>query len=243
MANITILLIVFLTSFLSGIFGMAGGMILMACLTLFYSVAGAMVIHGLVQIAANGSRCIFLKSHVQKLLIVNYLIGTVLAFFAFIFVTFVPDQAVVFLILGSLPILVKYSLRLKNLDITNPRTSVIAGFTMTTLQLLAGVSGPVLDAFYQNTKLSRLEIVANKAIAQTASHLFKVLYYFIFVGTDSILPIWFIVLSMMTAILATRFGTIVLSHWNDISFRKYTDQLISLISLICLAQGIYLLIQ
>ena len=242
MANITILLIVFLTSFLSGVFGMAGGMILMACLTLLYSVAGAMVIHGLVQIAANGSRCIFLKSHIQKSLITNYLIGTVLAFFAFIFITFVPDRAVVFIILGSFPILVKYSLKLKNLDITSPRTSVIAGFTMTTLQLLAGVSGPILDAFYQNTKLSRLEIVANKALAQTASHLFKVLYYFIFVGTDNLLPIWFIALSMLTAILATRFGTAVLSNWNDTSFRKYTDQLISVSSLICLAQGIYLLL-
>ncbi len=215
----------------------------MASLMLFYTVAGAMVIHGLVQISANGSRCIFLKSHIQPTLIANYLIGTVLAFLSFIFITVVPDRAIVFLMLGLFPILVKFSSKFKNLDITNRNTSVFAGFTMTTLQLLAGVSGPVLDAFYQNTKLSRLEIVANKALAQTASHLFKVFYYFIFIGADNTLPIWFIVLAMIIAVLATRIGTFVLQNWNDISFRKYTDQLIAVIALICLAQGIYLLLQ
>jgi hypothetical protein len=221
---------------------MAGGMILMASLTLFYSVAGAMIIHGLVQIAANGSRSLFLRSHIQTRLIINYLIGAAVSLSIFIFITAVPNGAVIFLILGSFPMIIKFSARFKNLNITNRKTSVFAGFTMTTLQLLAGVSGPVLDAFYQNSKLSRLEIVANKALTQTLSHLFKVFYYFIFVGTDNIVPIWFIIIAMMVAILATRFGTNVLNKWNDISFRQYTNHLISVISLICLTQGIYLLI-
>lgn len=215
----------------------------MASLTLFYSVAGAMIIHGLVQIAANGSRTLFLKSHIQPRLIISYLIGAAIALFIFIFITVVPDRAIIFLILGSFPMIIKLSSQFKNLNIANRKTSVFAGFTMTTLQLLAGVSGPVLDAFYQNSKLSRLEIVANKALTQTLSHLFKVFYYFIFVGADDTLPISFIIVAMLVAILATRFGTTVLNKWNDIAFRQYTNHLISIISLICLVQGSYLLIQ
>ena len=168
----------------------------MASLTLFYSVAGAMIIHGLVQIAANGSRTLFLKSHIQTRLIINYLIGAAIALFIFIFITVVPDRAIIFLMLGSFPMIIKLSSQFKNLNIANRKTSVFAGFTMTTLQLLAGVSGPVLDAFYQTSKLSRLEIVANKALTQTLSHLFKVFYYFIFVGADDTLPISFIIVAL-----------------------------------------------
>ena len=44
------------TSFLSGIFGMAGGMVLMGILLLLMSVEQAMVIHGVAQFASNGWR-------------------------------------------------------------------------------------------------------------------------------------------------------------------------------------------
>jgi uncharacterized membrane protein YfcA len=44
------------TSFVSGIFGMAGGMILMGILLAFMPMAPAMVLHGLVQISATGWR-------------------------------------------------------------------------------------------------------------------------------------------------------------------------------------------
>ena len=60
-----ILVCVLLTSILSGVIGMAGGMILMAILVSVVSVAAAMMIHGAVQAAANGSRAWFLRSHIQ----------------------------------------------------------------------------------------------------------------------------------------------------------------------------------
>ena len=44
------------TSFISGIFGMAGGMILMGILLAFMPLAPAMVLHGLVQTASSGWR-------------------------------------------------------------------------------------------------------------------------------------------------------------------------------------------
>ena len=44
---------VFLTSFVSGIFGMAGGLILMGVLVSLVGVASAMIIHGVIQMFAN----------------------------------------------------------------------------------------------------------------------------------------------------------------------------------------------
>ncbi len=48
---------VLFTSFLSGIFGMAGGMILLGVLLAVLDVAPTMVLFGMTQAASNGWRC------------------------------------------------------------------------------------------------------------------------------------------------------------------------------------------
>ena len=78
-----ILTTVFLTSVLSGVLGMAGGMILMATLVWVYSVAAAMILHGAVQATANGSRAWFLRQHIRWDILPNYAAGAVLAVGAF----------------------------------------------------------------------------------------------------------------------------------------------------------------
>jgi uncharacterized membrane protein YfcA len=54
-----IALATFCTSILSGIFGMAGGMILLAALMTVMPVATAIAVQGVIQLIANGSRAIF----------------------------------------------------------------------------------------------------------------------------------------------------------------------------------------
>ena len=58
-AALVILVTTLVTSFISGIFGMAGGIILMAVLVALVSVATAMVVHGGIQMFANGYRAGF----------------------------------------------------------------------------------------------------------------------------------------------------------------------------------------
>nr|MBP8248004.1 hypothetical protein [Phenylobacterium sp.] len=53
-----ILAAVLATATLSGVFGMAGGLILMGVLTALLPVPAALAIHGLVQMASNASRIV-----------------------------------------------------------------------------------------------------------------------------------------------------------------------------------------
>ena len=76
---IATLITIFVTSLLSGIFGMAGGMVLMLVLLSLYSVPAAMVLHGLVQLTANGSRCFILKSHIITEINLYYFLGALIA--------------------------------------------------------------------------------------------------------------------------------------------------------------------
>ena len=70
----------FVTSFISGILGMAGGMILMGVLITALPVATAMLLHGITQLAANGWRAWMLRGSIDWRVFRGYAIGSVAAF-------------------------------------------------------------------------------------------------------------------------------------------------------------------
>ncbi|MEM8768516.1 MAG: sulfite exporter TauE/SafE family protein, partial [Pseudomonadota bacterium] len=159
MLEALILSTVFLTSILSGILGMAGGMILMAVLVSTLSVGAAMMLHGAVQAMANGSRAWFLRQHIQWRIIPAYGIGAALTLAAFTALALVPDADLILMIVGLLPFLARLVPYLRGLDVTQLPTAVACGIVVTAAQLFAGASGPLLDVFYLNSKLDRFQII------------------------------------------------------------------------------------
>jgi len=234
-----IVLTVLATSVLSGILGMAGGMILMAVLVSTLSVANAMILHGAVQATANGARAFFLREHIRWRLLPTYLLGAVTAVALFTALTVVPDAGIVLILVGLFPWLARLNKRLHGLDVTRPLTTVACRFIVTCAQLLAGASGPLLDVFYVNTPLSREAIVANKALTQTLGHVLKIGYYGIIVAFFSTLPLWLFTLAIATAVLGTRLGTQILKRWNDSAFRKYGQAIILSVAAVCIARGLW----
>ena len=55
----------FLTAALSGVFGMAGGLLLKGALALVLPVSATFVAHGILQLVANGWRAILHRRHVR----------------------------------------------------------------------------------------------------------------------------------------------------------------------------------
>ncbi len=53
------------TAFLSGLFGMAGGLILIGVLLTLMPLPSAMVLHAITQMASNGWRAFLWRSHIQ----------------------------------------------------------------------------------------------------------------------------------------------------------------------------------
>ena len=63
------------TSFLSGLFGMAGGLILIGVLLALMPLPTAMVLHAITQMASNGWRAFLWRSHIRWRPVCVYLIG------------------------------------------------------------------------------------------------------------------------------------------------------------------------
>ena len=63
------------TAFLSGIFGMAGGMILIGVLLALLPVPEAMMLHGVTQMASNGWRALLWWRYVRWGAVAPYILG------------------------------------------------------------------------------------------------------------------------------------------------------------------------
>lgn len=214
----------FLTAVLSGVFGMAGGMLLMGVYAALLPVATAMVLHGVTQLLSNGVRAALLWRHIYVRGLCFYAAGSLGAFALLWQVRYVPDPAVVFLGLGLAPF-VAALLPARLLDFERPAAAVVCGAQVACVQLLAGAAGPLLDVAFVNTRLTRTQVVATKAITQVLAHSLKLAFFAAFVpGRD--LPPSLLLAILGATLLGTLCGTRILARLTDHAFRAASRYLI-----------------
>ncbi len=244
-----ILVSALITAGISGVFGMAGGLIFMGVIATFMGVAEAMVVHGAVQSVSNSTRAYLLKGHVRWDIFLRVVMGSLPALAGSILLSFIPSKGVLFLALGLLPILLWLPKQWISLDAQKPVHAILCGFYVTGLTLVAGVAGPALDMFFVKTKMPRHEIVATKAVIMFASHMMKILYFGLPLLAASQLsghipglpPWWFFVAAIPLIMLGTYGGTHILGRMSNVGFRSATKYLVSFIGVVYVVRGAILL--
>ncbi len=164
------------TAFLSGLFGMAGGLILIGVLLTILPLPSAMVLHAITQMASNGWRAFLWLSHIRWRPVAVYLIGCAVALAAWSITRYVPDKPIALLLLGVTPFVAR--LTPPGLK-PNPESiwqGTFYGSICMGLMLMTGVSGPLMDTFFLGGQFDRRGIVATKATCQVASHFVKLIY-------------------------------------------------------------------
>ncbi|MEL7040348.1 MAG: sulfite exporter TauE/SafE family protein [Pseudomonadota bacterium] len=240
-----ILITTLVTSFISGIFGMAGGIILMAMLVAVVSVAMAMIIHGGIQMFANGYRAFLLKEAIDWRVFGFYCIGATAGIAALFFVSWTPDKRTLYLLLGLTPMLIWLPRERLLLDIKKPQHAIVAGFGVQGLNTLAGVAGPLLDLFFVRAEMTRQEIVATKSVTQALSHFVKMAFWSVPVvtaaGWSALPPWWLFAAAIPLSMFGTQLGKRVLERMNDVGFRKWMKGLVTAIGAVLLlrAAGLY----
>lgn len=244
-AILSILATTLVTSFISGIFGMAGGIILMAVLVALVSVASAMIIHGGIQMFANGYRAFLLRDAIDWRVFGYYCIGAAAGVAVLFFISWTPDKQALYLLLGLTPLLVWLPKERLHLDIKRVDHSIFAGFIVQGLNTLAGVAGPLLDLFFVRAEMTRQQIVATKSVTQSLSHLIKIGFWSVPVisaaGWSALPPWWLFALAIPLSMLGTRLGKQVLERMTDVNFRKWMKGLVTAIGCVLLlrAAGLY----
>jgi uncharacterized membrane protein YfcA len=240
-----IVVMAFLTAALSGVFGMAGGLALKGALALVLPVSATFVVHGMLQLVANGWRAILHRKFVNWRIVAVYALGALTAGALIGLIAYEPTRATLYLLMGLVPGLVWLPPGWIKVDASRPGQAYVCGVAVTGMNLTAGVAGPLLDVFFVRTALTRHQIVATKAATQVFSHLMKIVVYgapLFAAGGKGVPPLWVFALAIPLSMLGTAAGGVVLNRLSDVDFKRYLRLILTGIGAVYLAQAVRLYI-
>lgn len=235
-----VIAVAFLTSVVSAVLGMAGGMILMGIYAVALPVQAAMILHGVTQLFANGFRAFLLRDRIHGRTLGWYALGAIAAMGLFTWLAIVVSGPVLFLLLGAIPLVLSLLPRRFAPRFENRGAAAACGALVTAAHLLAGVSGSLLDVFFVRAELDRFEVIATKAVTQTAGHALKILYFGLLVPRGQLergLPLWLYPALVLCAYLGTRSGGRILESLSEARFRRWTGRVVMGLSLLYLWRG------
>ena len=231
------------TSFLSGVFGMAGGMILIGVLLALMPLPAAMVLHAVTQMASNGWRATLWWRYIRWRPVIAYVGGCIVVLTLWSLVLLVPEKPIALLLLGVTPFLARMTPRGFQPDPQSPLQCAAYGVICQTLLLATGVSGPLLDAFFLGGgKMDRREIVATKATCQVFGHTAKLLYFGGIVEQAGLLDPVVAGLAIAASAIGTTLSTRVLGAMSDGQYRLWANRIVTTIALYYVGYGSWLLI-
>jgi len=228
------------SSFLSGVFGMAGGMVLLGVLLVFLDVAAGMILFSIIQFFANGWRALQWWGFVRWRIFWFYCLGGVVAFVALRLVEFIPGKALVYLLLGLMPFLVELIPARAQPSIEWRGVPFVTGVLTTIVQFLAGVGGLFLDIFFQKSALDRRTTLATKAVTQTASHVLRASYFMSFGSIGDEIGLWPLLVAIALAVGGTMLAPFVIERMSDHGFRQWTKMIIFAVSGVYLLRAVWL---
>ena len=241
LALFVIAVTVVVSSFVSGVFGMAGGMILLGVLLNYLDVAAGMIFFSIVQLFANGWRALHWRDYVRWPIFAWYLAGAAIAFTVMFAISFVPDKAIVYLMLGLMPFAVEILPKGLRPNIEWRGVPFLTGIVTTVIQILAGVGGLFLDVFFQKSMLDRKTTNATKAVVQCLSHVVRAGYYGAVAGFANVPPLSATLAAIVLAIAGSALAPFVIERMTDHGFRRWSRVVIFAISAVYLARAGWLL--
>ena len=232
------------TSFISGILGMAGGMMLMGVLLALMPVPAAMMLHGVSQLASNGWRAMLWRKEVVWRIFRGYALGALISMVLFIVFAFVVSKPVALIAMGLTPFVALALPEKLHLNVERPFHPLACGAICSALALMAGVSGPILDVFFVRSKMGRHAVVATKAMTQSFSHILKITYFGVIVAAErhGTVDPWMGAMMVVLAFTGTSLAAPVLKRMNDQSFRQWTRWTVMTLGVFYLASGVMMLL-
>ncbi|MEO3474780.1 TSUP family transporter [Roseomonas sp. CAU 1739] len=230
------------TSLLSGVFGMAGGLVLVGVLLVLLPVPDAMALHAVTQIASNGWRAMLWWRRIRPVPVVAHVVGCLVALGAWSLVLLVPDRGFALLLLGVSPFLAQALPAGIRPNPEKPLHGAIVGAISMSLMVLTGVSGPLLDRHFLGGAMDRREIVATKAACQTVGHALKLLYFGAMVADPGHIDPALAAMAVLASMTGTMLAKRLLDAMSDTTYRLWAGRIVAILGAFYIGQGSWLLL-
>ena len=187
MTELSLALVTFLTSTITAVVGIGGGMMLIAIMPLFLPLNALIPVHGLTQMSSNLSRAVFGYKDVQFEVIPKFLLGSAIGIGIFAGILNFISLEYVPLFIGAYILLSLWSEKF-NEKIKRYESYFLAGFFQTGLSMVVGATGPLTMTLLLKDYQDKDKVVATGAALMSITHILKVFVfmYFGFVFFDYI---------------------------------------------------------
>jgi uncharacterized protein len=228
-----------LTSIVSGMMGMVGGMLLLSVMLLRLEPAIAIPVHGVVQLVSNGSRAYFLRRHIKWGAVWRFawplLPGGLLGIWLGSLVSASASRVVI----GAFVLAATWLRTFFAIDRGQgaERFLPVGGFAVGACSTLIGATGPLLGPFILALELTSQGTIATLAACQVFQHATKVALFGLrgFDLTHYLLPCLGLCLA---ATLGSAIGTRLLDHVPEKAFRSTIRVILTGLALLLVYQGL-----
>ena len=234
MDNYEILILIlsaFLTSSISAVIGMGGGIILLGIMAIIIPEGYKVIaIHGMVQLFSNTTRTYVFKKHIKKILISQFLIGALIgviisAGIILIFITYYnvnsANEIKVEFLKPFIGIFIIWNLFLKNSKKEKHiNTFVPVGLIAGISSIFIGAVGPLIAPFFLSKKLTKKNIIANKAASQMITHITKIPLFIYFFNMNYNAELKILLPLILAVYIGTNFGKKILNFIPEALFKK-----------------------
>lgn len=219
----------FLTSAISATFGLGGGIAMLIALLSAVPPVVALPVHALVQLGSNAGRAWMIRSAIMRTVCLWFIPGSVIG-------VLLASQILMSLPTGTLQLLLASFILW---SVWAPGTGsrqigeaayFVVGCLTSFATMFLGATGPLLAVFLSPQRYGRDHTVGTHAACMTIQHLLK-LIAFGFLGF--VLTEWLPLVSAMvlSGLLGTRFGGLLLQRFPEAAFRKVFKVILTLLAL------------
>ena len=232
MEFIILLLASFLTSSISAVLGMGGGVILLGIMAIIIP-EGYMVIalHGIIQLVSNTTRTYVFRDHLKKDILTKFsfgaLIGVLISVLVIIFliqyynVNSANEIKVEILkpLIGIFILWYLFFKKPKNKNNKDQSSFIYVGGISGISSIFIGATGPLIAPFFLKENLSKENIIANKAAGQMITHLTKIPLFIYFFNVSYIKEYVILIPLIISVYIGTNLGKRLLSFIPEKTFK------------------------
>lgn len=219
----------FLSSSLTAVLGLGGGMLLISVMAVFLPPAAVVPVHGVVQFASNASRGAFSPKQIRRDILWPFLAGCILGALAGARVVLQVPTALLPIPLGIFILLMTWLPQIKK-RLWFPGKFLSLGFVQAFLTLFVGATGPLNLPFLLRAGLTRDQLVVTAAAFMTIVHLVKIITFGLLGFAFG--PYLVLMLLMIAAVISGSYAGTRLRHKiPEELFRRAFKLLITLLAI------------
>ena len=242
MELIILIISALITSSVSAVFGMGGGIILLGIMAIIIP-EGYMVValHGVIQLFSNTIRTYIFRQHLKKDIIKEFLVGALIgagisALIVFLLIGLYEvesaNQIKVDFLKPMIGGFIIWYLFLKGSKKEKKSKSFIKVGSISGLaSIFVGATGPLIAPFFLNNYLTKENVIANKAACQMITHLTKIPLFIYFFNVNYIGEYHLLLPLILAVYIGTNLGKKLLSFIPEKTFKILFKSALTLIAI------------